>query len=222
MAYDKNDPADKKIVADAVAAALLEAGEEHATATEGLKAKNTELLGKLKAAREGKGGDPAEVERLEAALATSDAALKAANRSLTKVAGERDTFKTQAESEADAAKRLVIDSALTNELVAAGIKKEFMPAVQKLLAGNVEQTIDGDKRSATVAGKPLSDFIKTWSQSDEGKIYVTAPANGGANAPGGQAAAKAAAKTMPRSQWDSTDQAGRAAFSKEGGQVVDA
>jgi hypothetical protein len=203
VAYDAKDPDTIKAVKAAVDAAVLEAGEEHETAVTGLKGKNTELLGKLKAAREGKGlGDPAEVERLEGLLATSNDALKAANKSVTKLTGERDGFKTQAETEAAASKRLVIDGALTSELVKAGVKKEFMPAVQMLLAKNVEQTIDGDKRSATVAGKPLSEFVKTWSQSDEGKVYVTAPANGGANALGGKANGEQSGKIIPMADYE--------------------
>lgn len=217
MAYDPKDKADKKIVDDLIAAALLEAGEEHETAVVGLKAKNTELLGKLKAAREGKGGDPAEVERLETALETVKADLKTANKTLTKVTGERDTFKTAADAEAAVSKNLVVGNALMSELTAIGVKKEFMPAVQKLLAEKVEQTIDGDKRSATVAGKPLSEFVKAWSQSDEGKIYVTAPANGGGNAQGGQATVTG--KTMARSVYEA-DPGAHASFFKDGGTLT--
>lgn len=219
MAYDAKDPDTIKALKAAVDAALLEAADEHETAVEGLKTKNTELLGKLKKAREGKDGDPEEVTRLEAALEKASGDLKVATKALTKVTAERDTHKSTAESEAAAIKGLVVNNGLLSELTAIGVKKEFMPAVTKLLADKVEQTIDGDKRSATVAGKPLSDFIKTWSQSDEGKIYVTAPANGGADAPGGKAATTG--KTMTRAAFDGADQLTRSAFAKEGGVVVE-
>lgn len=210
MAYDPKDPADKKILADAIAAALAEAAEEHETAVEGLKTKNAELLGKLKKAREGK-GDPENVEKLESQIEQANADLKLAQKALRKAEGERDTFKASAETEANAAKNLVISGSLLSELSAVGVKKEFLPAVQKLLADKVEQTIDGDKRTATVAGKPLSEFVKSWSQSDEGKHYVTAPANGGANAPGGQANGNGTAKVIPRAEYE----ANPAAYGKE-------
>lgn len=213
MAYDPKDPDTIKAVKAAVDAAVLEASEAHDDAIEGLKSKNTELLGKLKKAREGKEpGDADEISRLETALATSDAALKEAGKAVKKLTGERDTFKTQAETEAAAAKGLVINGALTNELLAAGVKKEFMPAVQKLLAEKVEQTIDGDKRTATVAGKPLSEFVKAWSLSDEGKHYVTAPVNGGADATGGKAKGTEAGKVIPRADYEANPAAYAADF----------
>lgn len=186
MAYDAKDPDTIKAVKAAVDAALEEAAEEHESDKAGLVKKNGDLIARLKKAREGK-ADLESVEKLEADLETAKSELAAAKKTITKAEKDRDAFKAAADTEAAAAKRLVCEGSLTNELVAAGVKKEFMPAVQKLLADKVEQTIDGDKRSATVAGKPLSEFVKAWSQSDEGKIYVTAPANGGGNAPGGSA-----------------------------------
>jgi hypothetical protein len=55
MAYDPNDPADKRIVdkliKDAVDAALEEARTEHEAEVEGLRNKRTELLDKLKLAK---------------------------------------------------------------------------------------------------------------------------------------------------------------------------
>lgn len=219
MAYDPKDPADKKIVADLVAAALLEAGEEHESATEGLRAKNTELLGKLKKAREGKDGDPETVTQLEQSLEKANADLKLANKALKTVTSERDGFKSASENEASYSKRALIDGALSHELNAVGVKKEFTPAVQKLLAEKVEQTIDGDKRSATVAGKPLSEFVKAWSQSDEGKVYVQSLANGGGDGKGGKAAVSG--KQMPRSAFEATSPAAKASFMAEGGTLIE-
>lgn len=186
MAYDPKDKADLKIVADAVAAALAEAELEHEEAIAGLKAKNVELITKNKALKKGE-GDPEEVERLEKQIETLRGDAKTAEKTIKTLTRDRDTHKTAAELEGAAVKSLVVDNGLTAELVTVGVKKEFMPAVKKLLADKVELTTDGDKRTATVAGKPLSEFVKTWSQSDEGKHYVTAPANGGGNALGGKA-----------------------------------
>lgn len=218
MAYDPKDPADKKIVDKLIADALAEAAEEHESAVEGLKAKNSELLGKLKKAREG-GGNPENVEKLEAQLEALQGELKTANKALKTATTERDTHKTAAETEAAYSKRLVVDNGLMAELTAVGVKKEFLPAVKKFLAEKVEQTIDGDNRTATVGGKPLSEFVKAWSQSDEGKIYVSAPANGGANAQGGKAAASD--KTMARSAFEGMNPVAQGAYMKEGGTLTE-
>ncbi len=200
MAYDAKDPDTIKAVKAAVDAAVAEASEEHETAVDGLKAKNTELLGKLKKAREGK-GDPENVDKLESELEDTKAKLAKAEKDLGKTVKERDAFKTQAESESKAARDLVIETNLTGELLGANVKKEFMPAVKKLLADKVEVVVDGDKRSAMVAGKPLSEFVKSWSQSDEGKHYVSALANGGGNAPGGQANGNGGGRVVPYAEY---------------------
>jgi len=186
MAFDKNDKADQKILADAIAEALEEAATEHEAEIAGLKTKNVELIGKLKKAREG-GNDPAEVEKLEAKLEAQTKELSEAQKALKAATKERDTFKAASETESAAARKLLVDGGLTENLVAAGVKKEFLPAVKKLLADQVTVKVEGDNRSAVVGDKSLSDFVKVWSQGDEGKNYIVAPANGGGNAPGGKA-----------------------------------
>lgn len=186
MSYDPKDADTIKAVKAAVDEAVAEVEETHASAVEGLKAKNVELLGKLKKAREGK-EDSGEVARLETELEKSNADLKAANTSLKAVTKERDTLKVTVEQETKFSRTELTEARLTDELVAANIKKEFLPAVKKLLADKLEVVVEGDKRTVTFAGKPLKEGIATFAQSDEGKIYVLAPANGGGNAQGGKA-----------------------------------
>lgn len=218
MAYDAKDPADKKIVdkliADAIAEVLTEAQTEHEADKAGLVKKNQELIAANKKLKSGE-GDPEEVSRLEAQIETLKSEIKTSAKVVKDLTRERDTHKTAAETEAAAAKNLVVDNSLTAELIAAGVKKEFMPAVKSLLASKVEQTIDGDKRTATVAGKPLSEFVKTWSLSDEGKSFVTAPANGGGNANGGKAN-EGAKKSMARTAFDALTPAAKATAMQEG------
>jgi hypothetical protein len=186
MAYDAKDPADKKIVADAVAAALVEAAEEHEAAVVGLKKKNVDLIKKLKDARDGKGDDPEEVSKLEASLEEAKKLLKVAEKTAKDAVKDRDTFKASAEVETNAARKLLVDNGLTEALIAAGVKKEFLPAVRKLLADKVTVKVEGENRVAVVGDKPLGDFVTTWKQSDEGKHYIAAPANGGGGAQGGK------------------------------------
>lgn len=219
MAYDPKDPADKKIVDDAVAAALAEAADEHETAITGLKAKNTELLGKLKDAREGKGADPAEAARLEAELDKVLGELKTERKALATVTKERDTFKAQAESESGFSTKLLVENGLTAALVGAGVKKEFMPAVTAMLSGKVTIKQDGDTRAAVVGDKSLGDFVKEWSQGADGKHYIAAEANSGGGANGGKAGGSG--KTMKRADYDAADANTRAAHFAEGGTLTD-
>lgn len=192
MAYDPNDPADKKIVDDAVAAALATAHDEHEAEVTRLTNKNTELLGKLQKARNGaEGGNSEEIGRLERELEDSNKQLAAANadlrqarRDLTKVEGERDTFKTQAETEGNYSRNLLVTNGLTDALTEAKVAPHFMEAARALLASKVKVEVNGDERTLLADGKPVGDFVKEWAASDAGKHYTVAPANGGGGANG--------------------------------------
>lgn len=181
MAYDPNDPADKKIMKDAIAAALEEAAEEHEADVQGLKDKNKELIKKLKAAQtgEGDGSSAADVERLEGELRQSAKDLKVATKARDTAVEERDTAVAERDAEKTATRNLLVDSGLTSELTGVNVAATLLPAVKALLKDRVEIKEVGGERKAFVDGKPLGEFVKTWSQSDEGKHFVTAPLNGG-------------------------------------------
>jgi predicted lipoprotein with Yx(FWY)xxD motif len=197
MAYDPNDPADKRIVdkliKDAVDAALEEARTEHEAEVEGLRNKRTELLDKLKKARAGEGGgDTAEIDRLEneletvkGELRTATANLRQAKRDIETVTAERDTARQTAETEGTFARDLVIENGLTAALTEANVAPQFMPAAVALLKGQVEvKADDKGKRQAFASDKPLGEFVKEWAQGDQGKHYVAAPNNSGGGSGG--------------------------------------
>lgn len=223
MAYDPADKADKKIVdkliSDAVTAAIEEATTEHEADKKGLVAKNTELVAKLKKAREGQ-GDPNAIEKLEAQIETLQGELKTSEKALKTVTKDRDTHKTSAEAETATVRKLLVDGGLTDALVANNVAKQFLPAARALLQGQVTIKADGDTRVAMVGDKSLGDFVKAWSQSDDGKSFVAAPVNGGGDAPGAKPNGQAG-KTMTRAQFDGSSHLERANFSREGGKVVE-
>jgi len=201
MAYDPTDAADKKIVADLIKVALAEQATEHEQDIQGLKDKNIELLGKLKKAQEGQ-TDAKEVARLEEALEKNQTELKEANKSLKLVNKELNETKTNLESEAGIVKTLLVDNGLTEALTAHNVAAPFIPAVKKLLAENVAlKDVDG-KRIAVVGDKSLGDYIKEWSQGDEGKHYVSAPANGGTGARGANQTISAGTKQISRAAYE--------------------
>lgn len=193
MAYDPNDAADKKIVNDlikaAVATALEEQAEEHETELAGLKAKRTELLGKIKDLQQGKGGaeDAAEVTRLEGELATATKEVKRLTKELNTATVELGEVRASFETEKEQARNLLVDGGLTAALAANSVKPELADSVIALLKGRVEvKTNAKGEREAFVDGKPLGEFVKEWSQGDQGKHYVKAPNNGGSGAEQGQ------------------------------------
>ena len=187
MAYDPNDAADKAIFDKAIKAALEAQSEEHETEIQGLKDKNTELLGKIRKARtEGGGENLAEVERLETELSEtasklrkSESDLRTITRTLENVTGERDTLKTNLQNEQSLSRNEFVNNRLTAELVGVNVGSQFLDDLTVSLARQVEVKDQEGKRVAFVGDKSLGDFIKDWSLGDKGKHYVTAPINGG-------------------------------------------
>lgn len=224
MAYDPKDPEDKKIVdkliKDAVDAAIAEAEASHDSDVQGLKEKNKELLARIKKGGE---GDPEEITRLESEIDTLKAKVKESDKVLRTLTKERDEFKTAADSESAAVRNLLVDNGLTEALVGANVAKQFLPAVKAMLAPQVTIKTDGDGRKAVIGDKLLGDFIKDWSQGDDGKHYVAAPLNGGGDAPGGQGS-NGGGKTMTRAAYEEMNAGnpgGVAKFFSEGGTLTD-
>jgi hypothetical protein len=222
MAYDPNDPEDKKIVAklikDAVDAALSEATTEHEADLAGLKAKNKELLAKIAKGE----SNPADIAKLEDEIEALKTQVKESAKTVTKLTKERDEAAANYDKESKYSADMLRDNGLTEALLSNNVAKHFLPAAKALLAGQVSIKPDGDKRLLVVGDKPLGDFVKEWSQGDDGKHYVAAPNNSGTNAPGGQASG--GGKTMTRDAYNKqsiSDPAGTAKFFSEGGTLVD-
>jgi hypothetical protein len=221
MAYDPKDPADKKIVDDAVAAALAEAAEEHATEVEGLKAKRTELLAKIAELRKDKGGD-VDVSKLEGELETTKADLAKATKDLKKANDSVAALTTERDGATKNLTTLLVDQGLTTALTEVKVDPKYLPAVKALLVPQVVLKDDGNERKAFVGDKPLGEFVKAWSQGDEGKAYVSAAGNSGGGAGGPQGGNRGTGtKTMSREAYEAADQPTRQAFFAEGGTLTE-
>lgn len=194
MAYDPNDPADKAILDAAVKAERERLEAEHEDAIEGLKNKNTELLGRIRKLRETGGSEnTGELDRLENELTETQGKLRKAEGDLRTVKRELETANTELgttrqslQTEQETSRNEFVQNRLTSELTAANVGTQFLEDVTASLSRQVTvKDVDG-KRQAFVGDKPLGEFVKEWSQGDKGKHYVTAPANGGggANPPG--------------------------------------
>lgn len=191
MAYDPNDPEDKKVVQALIDEAVEAQREAHEQEIERLKGKNEELLGKLRKAREGK-EDAGEVERLERELSDTQSELRTAQSNARtferdlrkekeradKAEGERDTAISERNNE-------FLSNTLSAALVENKVAPHFMDAATALLKDKHKPTVevDGDTRKVLIDGKEVGEFVKEWAASDAGKHYVQAPANGGGGAP---------------------------------------
>ena len=179
MAFDKNDPEIKAAIKEATEAAVAEA-------VEGLKAKNTELLGKLKKAQKDATIDPADHAALQAELDAAQTALADAQKAAKDAMKEADKIKKQYETESKVAHNLLVENGLSSALLEAGVKNPaYQKAAKAMLAGQVVLQADGETRVAKVGDKLLKEFVAEWSKSDEGKAFVDAPGNSGGGATGG-------------------------------------
>ncbi|CAB3922372.1 hypothetical protein [Achromobacter deleyi] len=175
MPLDRNDPE--------VIALLKEAAEE---ATEALSAKNKELLAELRAAKaKAKGSeiDPEEHARLQTQVedltGKLDKVTKDSNRQiekLTKDLTDKDGALTQH----------LIDGGLSTALAKAGVAPHFMDAAKAMLRGQAAIK-DG---AAVISDKLLADHVTEWAGTDQGKHFITAPANSGGGGQGGSGGGK--------------------------------
>jgi len=210
MAYDPKDPADVELVEGIIA-----------EATKGLTTKRDELLNEVKTLkktiREG-GSDPKALEKAEAEVERLSGELETVSNQLKTVSKDKDKLQKNYDSESSYAKNMLVENELTKALTSAKVTNTLMGGAKALFAGKVEVKVEGTERKLYVGDKPLAEAITAWSQSDEGKNYVSAGTNGGGGA-GGGADSKNGAKVLSRAAFDALDQAGRASFAKEGGVV---
>lgn len=154
-------------------------------AMEAMNAKNAELLREVKIARAKAKGveiDPNDFM----ALQTENETLKS---QLDKVA--KDNAKTIEQLQANltekdgALQSYLIDNGLNDAMLKSGIKPEFMAAAKAMLKSQTKLMSDNGQYSALMGDKPLTEAIAEWAAGDEGKHFVSAPANSGGGATGG-------------------------------------
>ena len=154
-------------------------------AIEVLSAKNNQLLGEVKVAKaKAKGAeiDPAEY----AALQNENETLKSELTKATKDSAKTiEGLQTSLSEKDGALQSYLIDNGLNDAMLKAGIKPEFMSAAKAMLKANTKVTAENGQYSALMGDKPLFDAITEWAASDEGKHFVSAPANSGGGATGG-------------------------------------
>lgn len=154
-------------------------------AIEVLSAKNNQLLGEVKVAKaKAKGAeiDPAEYAALQNEVETLKSELTKATKDSTKTI---EALQASLSEKDGALQSYLIDNGLNDAMLKAGIKPEFMSAAKAMLKANTKVTAENGQYSALMGDKPLFDAITEWAASDEGKHFVSAPANSGGGATGG-------------------------------------
>lgn len=210
MAYDPEDKDTKAAIAKAVKEAVATATEEE---VEGLKAKNDDLITRLKKAQKDATIDPADHAALQADLDASETKLIAAEKALKAATAESGKIKEQYDAESKASYKLLVENGLTQALVEAKVPPKALDRIVRSFINDEKNKIavveENGSRVAKVGDKPLAEFIKEWASSDEGKTIVGAPGNSGGGAPGGEGGkgGEALEKMAPKARLNAINEA---------------
>jgi hypothetical protein len=190
-----------------------------------LKAKNGELIGKLKEAKRGAGDGPDLSDYEEKILELQDQMAKINKESSKKVQAlekELEQAKGMHQSESQAVARLVIDRGLTDALMASGVDEKHLPILREYHKARVQVIQEGDERKAVYKAadgdKPLAEYLKTWAET-EGKSYVKAPVHQGGPVFGGRVGSMSG-KKMTLTELSALDGKEQAKFFAQGGQLL--
>lgn len=162
--------------------AVIDAAVDNAKA--GLQAKNQELLDKNRKLMKGQEIDPQTVIDLEAKIDKLQSDLVIAGKSGKESVKILEALQGQLKTETGFTQKLLIDNGLTDELVRNGVAPQFLAATKAMFFGQAKVISDGDTRAARIGEQSISDFIKTWAESDEGKYFIKAPENSGGGSQG--------------------------------------
>lgn len=165
---------------------------------EDFKAQLDELKEKLEATERSNNGLKADLAKAKAKARGADidpdeyAKLQTENEDLkfnfTKVqkdlAKQTDTLTSQLKEKDSALTQYLIDSQLTDSLSKVGVLPQFMDATKSLLKSQATIRNDNGSYQALMGEKSISDAVKEWAVSDNGKYFVKAPDNTGGGSSG--------------------------------------
>ena len=127
-------------VQDAIAAAVAEA-------VDGLKTKNTELLGKLKKAQQGQAIDPSELATVEQERDALKQQLNEATKAAKKLAAENDANAKKLADAEGFTQKLLVDNGLSEALAKAGVTNPVhIKAAKAMLASQVQIADDNGNK----------------------------------------------------------------------------
>jgi len=174
MSIDLNDPE--------VKAAITTAVEE---ATSGLSTKNKELLTELKTARKGQTITPEEFTRVESERDDAQTKLKDADKARAKAEKDLKAAQDSTAAEQLANHTLLVDRGISDALIKAGVKKEYMDFVKAKYLTQAKVVEADGARKGQIGDKDIDAFFGEWAKGEEAKHFIGAPANNGGGATGG-------------------------------------
>lgn len=205
-----------KAVKEALNAAKADWESEREAAEAGLKKKNQELLAKLRQA-----GDlsPEDFARIESERDKALTDLAETKKQLTAATKERDTAAKDLERVQTIARNEKLDSTITGAIAEGNVVPALIPALRAMMAQQAKVELGDNGYSVIIGDKPAGDYIKGFLDSDDGKHFKAAPANGGGGAPGGGGTGQS--KVATREQFNAMSDVERRDFSLAGGKFVD-
>lgn len=149
----------------------------------GLKAKNNELLGKLKEFDKFKGVDVDQLRKDAEALRELQKKADEESGNYKKLYGELQQATAAqieaAKKEAEEAKKAVTDFKKRSALNAALNEVKVIPALADFAIGTLIADADMVDGTLVIKGKPAVDFVKEWSATEVGKHFVASGNSGG-------------------------------------------
>lgn len=185
-----------------------------------LEANNARLTSELKTARKSIEITPDQLAQVESERDKLQADLSVAQKAGKESVKAFEALQGQLKAESAFTQKLLIDNGLTDELVKNGVAPQFLPATKAMFSGQAQIIAEGETRVAKIGEKTVSEFVKEWAASEDGKHFVTAPANGGGGSQGGKGS-DSGQKTISRDAFNTKSHSERADFFKSGGTVID-
>jgi seryl-tRNA synthetase len=189
-------------------------------ATKGLVKKRDELLAEVKKARKNSEIDPDEFNRIREENDSLSEKINELTKSAKQYNAELEKFKKAAADESAYSSKLLVETNLNDAINSIGIKPEFNRAVKALFSNQAQVIAGQDGRSVKIGDKSVSDFLKEWADSDEGKSFRAAPLNQGGGSTGGTGGT-GGKKTITKSDFRSLDPQQKVDFAKSGGEIID-
>lgn len=177
MTLDLNDPSVKQEVEKLISSAVDKA-------TEGLKNKNSELLGKLAGGK----ATAEELEQAQAALKKIEDDKLASEQNWTELESRLRAEQAALKEDLEGRNRSLEDTLKERDLLAALAKENVAPVYLEAAKAMFKDKVIIEDGNTVVDGKPLSEFVNEWAQSETGKAFVAAPKNSGGDAPGSSGA----------------------------------
>jgi hypothetical protein len=174
---------------DGIDLSAADAKEQINALAKGLLDKNTDLLGKVNSGKEKLTGHESELERLrilEQGLEKTKLEEKENyNGALELVKQDNqktiDKMTLGTEGDKNLIRKLLVENGLTAELVTLNVNPDLMALIQQGLS-SLATVIDG---KAMIGEQSLSDYMKEWATTPQGKASILAKANNGGDANGG-------------------------------------